>query len=447
MRCPRCDAKLEQNVERCHHCGQDLAMIKHVYRLSNTYYNIGLEKAKVRDLSGAAESLKKSLQFNKKNTDARNLLGLVYCEMGETVAALSEWVLSKYLQPQDNAADAYIDTIQANPAGLENVNQTIKKYNAALTAAKSRNEDLAIIQLKKVVMLNPKFIRALQLLGLLYMQMDDYQKAYKYLKMAKRIDSSNTITLRYMREVCSHLQRPPVDNRQPVTRSNKDPLANVTPVGSYREEKKSWIPYMNVVIGLVIGILVSIFLIRPTLQKTTNGSSTELAEVKDQLTVKNTELNSAKKENETLKTQVEELKNQANGTTATPTASPAKTTGEDGKPLTSKDANKLFLSGRDKYNSGKYDAAIEDLTNALAIEPENLDALYFMGRVYHQKKDYDKAKEYYDKVVEIDKNSSRASEAKSRLNQLKSVMGSSKNKATATPKVTATPRPTTAPME
>lgn len=32
------------------------------------------------------------------NTNARNLLGLVYFEMGESVKALSEWVISKSLQ-------------------------------------------------------------------------------------------------------------------------------------------------------------------------------------------------------------------------------------------------------------------------------------------------------------------------------------------------------------
>ena len=32
-------------------------------QIANSYYNLGLEKAKVRDLSGAAQCLKKSLAF------------------------------------------------------------------------------------------------------------------------------------------------------------------------------------------------------------------------------------------------------------------------------------------------------------------------------------------------------------------------------------------------
>ncbi len=73
-----------------------------IIRLSNTFYNDGLKKAKVRDLSGAANSLRKSLQFYKANIQARNLLGLVYYEMGEVVDALSEWVISRSLKPEDN---------------------------------------------------------------------------------------------------------------------------------------------------------------------------------------------------------------------------------------------------------------------------------------------------------------------------------------------------------
>ena len=38
----------------------------------------GLEKAEIRDLSGAIDLLKRSLKFNKLNIQARNLLGLVY---------------------------------------------------------------------------------------------------------------------------------------------------------------------------------------------------------------------------------------------------------------------------------------------------------------------------------------------------------------------------------
>ena len=49
------------------------------------YKRQGLDKAQIRDLSGAIDLLKRSLKFNKLNVQARTLLGLVYFETGEDV--------------------------------------------------------------------------------------------------------------------------------------------------------------------------------------------------------------------------------------------------------------------------------------------------------------------------------------------------------------------------
>ena len=143
---------------------------KKIIQFSNYFYNEGLEKAKVRDLTGAIECLCKSLRFFKGNIKARNLLGLVYFEVGETVQALREWVISVNFQNDENIAKYYIEQLQDDHGYMANVNQTVKKYNQAIQYANNGNEDLAIIQLKKVVGLNPNFVKAFQLLALLYMK-------------------------------------------------------------------------------------------------------------------------------------------------------------------------------------------------------------------------------------------------------------------------------------
>lgn len=98
-------------------------------QIANSYYNLGLEKAKVRDLSGAAQCLKKSLHFSKYQTDARNLLGLIYYENGEVADALVQWVISLNLQPENNLADHYLDEIQRKPGQLETESQNVKTFN------------------------------------------------------------------------------------------------------------------------------------------------------------------------------------------------------------------------------------------------------------------------------------------------------------------------------
>lgn len=94
MNCMNCGAPIGKS-DYCTSCGFHVEVQKKIWQLSNTYYNLGLDKAQIRDLSGAIDLLKRSLKFNKLNVQARNLLGLVYFETGEAVAALSEWIISK----------------------------------------------------------------------------------------------------------------------------------------------------------------------------------------------------------------------------------------------------------------------------------------------------------------------------------------------------------------
>ena len=104
---------------------------KLVYQ-SNYWYNDGLKRANIRDLSGAILSLRRSLQYNNANVAARNLLGLVYYGRGEVVEALVEWILSKNFQSKDNIANYFIKKVQEVPGELEQVNQAVKKDRVAM---------------------------------------------------------------------------------------------------------------------------------------------------------------------------------------------------------------------------------------------------------------------------------------------------------------------------
>lgn len=108
MKCYACNCRLSPDRDTCPKCGADIRLYRKIIYASNQYYNLGLARAKARDLTGAAECLRTSLQLYKKNISARNLLGLVYYEMGEAALALKEWVISKNLRHRGNIADDYI---------------------------------------------------------------------------------------------------------------------------------------------------------------------------------------------------------------------------------------------------------------------------------------------------------------------------------------------------
>ena len=202
MNCMNCGAFLtDMDLDYCPNCGYNVLIQKKVDYLSKIFYNQGLEKASIRDLSGAIACLKQSLMYDKRNIRARNLLGLVYFETGEVVSALSEWVSSKNLQPTRNLASEYINKLQANPNKLAAINETIKKYNHALMLCREGHEDMAAIQLRKILTQNSKLIKGYHLLALIQMKNGEWNKARRILKKAARIDKTNTTTLRFLREV------------------------------------------------------------------------------------------------------------------------------------------------------------------------------------------------------------------------------------------------------
>lgn len=202
MNCINCGAHIsDPDLEYCPRCGNNVLIQKKLDYLSKLSYNEGLEKASIRDLSGAIDCLRQSLMYNKANIQARNLLGLVYFETGEVVAALGEWVISENMMPNNNLASSYINRLKSNSNKLEAINETIKKYNHALAMCREGHEDMAAIQLRKILAQNSKLIKGYHLLALIQMKNHEWNRARKTLKKAARIDKTNTRTLRFLREI------------------------------------------------------------------------------------------------------------------------------------------------------------------------------------------------------------------------------------------------------
>lgn len=480
MNCPRCNAAVAFAKNQCDNCGQDLRAYRRTVSLSNQYYNHALSQAEVRDLSGAIRSLKESLQFNKLNTSARNLLGLIYYEEGEVVAALSEWVLSKHYQEKGNDADLYIREVQANPNRLEQYNQTVKKYNSALQSAQSGDDDMAIIQLKKVVGLNPKFIRASQLLALLYMKSgnrEDRARAYRLMRQIVKIDVTNTTTLRYLRELSDmrnksdpavkavKLEQENAKKASALPKVEEDVYKTITP---YKEERPSIMPVVNVMVGVIIGLAVMYFLVIPHIQSNASSEANKkFQQYSESQASADGDLSTLKNQNETLQARVDELNNQIkelqggdsndltsvkdnyealldayNSFQSGDKAAAAEKLSAINKDQLSSDiaqqfyktvkdetyseaSKAYFEDGRDAYNgegeySGNkdYDKAIELLEKSLKYDKANTDALYFLGRCYQQQSDAEKAKEYYNQIIDDYPDSSRINEAKRRLREL-----------------------------
>ncbi len=474
MNCPKCGNPVTARKRNCETCGYDLSVLRRLRRLSNGFYNRGLEKAKVRDLTGAVLMLKKSLETYKLNIDARNLLGLVYYEMGETVSALSEWVISKNFQAKDNDADYFINLIQENPTKLEALNQSVRKYNIALDAAKQGSDDLAIIQLKKVVGLNPKFIKALQLLALLYMKNNEYKRATRYLQSILKLDVANTVALKYLSEI----NRLTVGEVTPETPywsediSGEDKKAHdksLVPTYSYKEDKPNRMVFINLLLGVIIGIAVVYYLIVPTVEQNIREEyNSKQVDYSGELSAKSAKITQLEKSITTLEAQLQqqyttiaelegrvvpvEIKDVKYGTYFTAMRQYIEfirlDSYSDEELLTvalalhdvetegfeNAEANTMletarndiyslaervtYKAGKKLYDEEKYEEAAETLLAAVDFSPESDTAMYYLGKSYQALTKYEEAAYYYRLMLEVCPNSTLKQYIPQRLREM-----------------------------
>ncbi len=72
------------------------------------------------------------------------------------------------------------------------INQAVKRYNQCLVYCSQNGEDMAIIQLKKVIASHPTFLKAYQLLALLYTaDRAVCQGEVRLLRIARKLDTTN----------------------------------------------------------------------------------------------------------------------------------------------------------------------------------------------------------------------------------------------------------------
>ena len=324
--------------------------------------------------------------------------------------------------------------------------------------AKTGSYDLSIIQLKKLISLNGKHIKGLQLLGLLNMKAGNLSQAKKYLKMILKVDTMNPLAMQYLNEIkgknAGEDKTEDVDADKLVLNARE----SFAPTSAYRENKHGILPWINLLLGIVLGMAFFMIAIVPGIRaKSVENKKAELVSLNETLAKTNAEFDSIKSENDELKKQVDTLestnkklsetvkKPESNeysdlaeaaayfvmddkAKAATSLLKVDKTTLKDKNLLNlynqlsgkvfEEQSTKLFQEGYGAYNRGKYEDALKAFETSLKMNSANVDSIYFTGRCYDRMADKEKAKEWYNKVINEFGNTQRAVEARRWLNAL-----------------------------
>lgn len=427
---------------------------------SNYWYNDGLKKATIRDLSGAVKSLRRSLQYNRGNIAARNLLGLVYYGRGDIIEALVEWILSKNFQSHDNIANYYIRKMQEVPGELEQLDQCAKKYNQSLEFAKQNNEDMAIIQLKKALAIHPNYVKAYQLLALLYIKEEQYSQARQALRAAHKLDTTDEVTLRYMHEVTQARKERPVRVKDRGQDRSEQAIAYqignetiIQPGSAVFREGLGKRTLIHIGIGVLIGVAVMWFLVIPARdsrkQKDLNSQTVDFS---DKIAMQEAQISALKTELETYRTTSEESENTQVTAEATQTSYEAlmnvyqhfmdgdmsdkdmleemlqitpDSLGERGKDRYDTVAEELFPRMCEEYydtaqedmEEEDYDSAAASLEQVMQMDETYKDgaAMLLLAQCYERQGEQDQANVLYQSLVETYKDETVGKTAKKAL--------------------------------
>ncbi|TYQ12868.1 UNVERIFIED_CONTAM: hypothetical protein Cloal_3906 [Acetivibrio alkalicellulosi] len=98
--------------------------------------------------------------------------------------------------------------IEEDKSMPDTIKNSIDLYNKALENFRTKSEDIAIIELKKAISLNPDFHEAINLLGLFYIYTKDYTKATETFKKVISAENSCIKALEYLKEINAEFELP-----------------------------------------------------------------------------------------------------------------------------------------------------------------------------------------------------------------------------------------------
>jgi tetratricopeptide (TPR) repeat protein len=333
--------------------------------------------------------------------------------------------------------------------------------------------DLALIQLKRVLGMSPNFVNGHLLIALLYIHSDNRDKAKKELRKVLRIDSNNTLALKYYREIAGNpgISRH-VETRSESKRSSKKDDASVVvaedgrkikrreiepsnrlSIDQYVESSNNKYTFIGIIVGLLVGIAAMYFLFIP--QKTdelANSYDTLKQEYNEDLASKNKEISDLKDSETSLQDSVDQLTEdlaKASGESSSGNvfeniinAARCKMDGDEEEAakylvkvniedVDSKDAKTMYnqladeilpsvaksyySKGYSALSAGNYDDAVTYLKTAVEYDEDNVDALYYLGRTYQHMMKYDDAKTVYEQVISQFADSRRAQQAEDNI--------------------------------
>lgn len=347
----------------------------------------------------------------------------------------------------------------------DNLKNSVLLYNKALANMRVKSEDIAIIELKKAISLNPDFCEAINLLGLLYACVGELNKARDCFKKVLDNDPNDKKALEYIKTLDpNYCSSGNVKEKHKEKKENKKtPVANKNKKAQHGSKSdRSSVPILNLIktdtakyiIGFLAGILV-FFLI--TMIVNSEGPALDVSNVsEDEYTNESEEYdkkyNELLLENKALLKQLEDLNKTAQNYTNLSRLFEIDKQVSEGNYVAAADmivgfkevelndkekekynslrnramekaAQERYNEGRELYKKKQFAEALEHFDKLMTYVDEwkySNATIYYMGVCHQELNNNDKAIEAFNRVITQYPSSSFAGYSKNRVNSLRS---------------------------
>ena len=142
----------------------------------------------------------------------------------------------------------------------DDMKNAIDLYNKAIEDIESKNEDMAIIALKKAISIYPAFYEAMNLMGVCYFAQNQEESARNIFKKVIKMDDSSIKASRYLDQLDGITSKDETRGKS-FKSKNKTNKMNSIAAWAMRGLAKEHNPYyLKYVLGIIIGVLLMCFI-------------------------------------------------------------------------------------------------------------------------------------------------------------------------------------------
>ena len=304
--------------------------------------------------------------------------------------------------------------------------------------------------MKKVISQNPKLVKAYQLLALLYMKRQEYERARRLLKKTAQIDTTNTTTLRYLQEIEEVTGKSTNLSRRHKKYEREQEERGISGTLRYMSgtemiiqpttfrDSSTIATFINIILGLLLGGAIVWFLVVPANRQAVNDqanqqvtdANTKLAsesarvqELEEEIDGYLQQVESAQQEQEDASSQVQSYDDllaianlyiSGDQSTAASMITSLNADDFEGNAKTLYDSlsgavqsslfNEYYTAGTQAYANGDYSTAATQLQQAVDADPnrENSNyaqALFYLGFAYYNLGNYDQSDTIFNQFI------------------------------------------------